>query len=155
MTRLSIQERMMNVADGVAPPASKVEQQAIDREKTCPLLLRVFVSDNGRHHRPEEFSRGNLPGNELQIYTWMDASLKELSNLVKEVRPDARKKGTIFKFQTVFFHNMAQRFKSKDIGQTMSGSKGDDDSITLESCKFQIGDYMDVCIIHPREGRRY
>ena len=49
----------------------QVEQQAIDREKTCPLLLRVFVSDNGRHHRPEEFSRGNLPGNELQIYTWL------------------------------------------------------------------------------------
>ena len=47
----------------------------------------------------------------FKIFNRMDASLKELSNLVKEVRPDARKKGTIFKFQTVFFHNMAQRFK--------------------------------------------
>ena len=29
---------------------------------------------------------GNTPTNELQIYTWMDASLKELTGLVKEVR---------------------------------------------------------------------
>ena len=32
----------------------------------------------------------------------MDASLKELTSLVKEVRPDARKNGTIFKFATVW-----------------------------------------------------
>ena len=32
----------------------------------------------------------------------MDATLKELTGLVKEVRPDARRKGTVFKFATVF-----------------------------------------------------
>ncbi len=34
---------------------------------------------------------GSTPENEIQIYTWMDASLKELTGLIKEVNPDARK----------------------------------------------------------------
>jgi hypothetical protein len=34
---------------------------------------------------------GATPENEIQIYTWMDASLKEITGLVKEVNPDARK----------------------------------------------------------------
>ena len=42
---------------------------AVDREKTCPLLLRVFVGKRG-HHRTEEFQRGRLPEDELQMYTW-------------------------------------------------------------------------------------
>ena len=40
------------------------------RPQTCPLLLRVFTTNNGRHHRMDEFSRGNVPSSELQIYTW-------------------------------------------------------------------------------------
>ncbi|GBM02981.1 hypothetical protein AVEN_214702-1, partial [Araneus ventricosus] len=46
----------------------KTEAVSIDREKTCPLLLRVFLN-NGRHHSLGEFVRGNVPPNELQIYT--------------------------------------------------------------------------------------
>lgn len=38
--------------------------------QTCPLLLCVFTINNGRHHRMDEFSRGNVPSSELQIYTW-------------------------------------------------------------------------------------
>jgi hypothetical protein len=41
--------------------------------QTCPLLLRVFTTNNGRHHRMDEFSRGNVPSSELQIYTWWAA----------------------------------------------------------------------------------
>ncbi|KAM6144775.1 histone deacetylase complex subunit SAP18 isoform 2-T2 [Phoenicopterus ruber ruber] len=80
----------------------KEPEKPIDREKTCPLLLRVFTTNNGRHHRMDEFSRGNVPSSELQIYTWMDATLKELTSLVKEVYPEARKKGTHFNFAIVF-----------------------------------------------------
>uniref|UniRef100_A0A3Q4I2Z1 18 kDa Sin3-associated polypeptide n=1 Tax=Neolamprologus brichardi TaxID=32507 RepID=A0A3Q4I2Z1_NEOBR len=70
-------------------------------EQTCPLLLRVFTTNSGRHHRVDEFARGNVPSSELQIYTWMDATLKELTSLVKEVYPEARKKGTYFSFAIV------------------------------------------------------
>lgn len=34
---------------------------------------------------------GHVPANELQIYTWKDASLKELTSLVREVRSNFRK----------------------------------------------------------------
>ena len=37
-------------------------------------------------------------------------------------------------------------FRLKDLGQTCSGRRGSDDSITLYSRKFQIGDFIDVAI---------
>ena len=53
----------------------------------CPLLLRVFPRRGG-HHRLEEFApRGEEPDGELTMYTWPDATLRELTDLVKEVRP--------------------------------------------------------------------
>jgi len=151
-----LEERIRSVAQD-APPEAKIPKEpvkTVDREKTCPLLLRVFVSDNGRHHRPEEFSRVSLPGSELQIYTWMDASLKELTSLVKEVRPDSRKKGTIFKFATVWT-DRAGRNRLKEIGQTVGGQKGEYDHVTLQSEKFQIGDFMDVAISNVSQHRRF
>lgn len=39
--------------------------KVIDREKTCPLLLRVFCGAGGRHNSISEFSHGNLPSNEV------------------------------------------------------------------------------------------
>ena len=56
----------------------------IDRERTCPLLLRTFMSA-GKHRRQDEYAvRGKEPvDDEVQIHTWMDASLRELSDLIK------------------------------------------------------------------------
>lgn len=55
--------------------------------QVCPLLLRVFPRRGG-HHRLEEFARrGEEPEGELTMYTWPDATLRELTDLVKEVRP--------------------------------------------------------------------
>ncbi|XP_020625864.1 histone deacetylase complex subunit SAP18-like [Orbicella faveolata] len=129
------------------------QKVTIDREKTCPLLLRVFCNQ-GRHHRLDEYSRTALPSNELQVYTWKDATLKELMSLVKEVNPDARRKGTVFDFAIVFPDARRGGFIMKEIGSTAAGRKGTDDTITLESKKFQIGDFIDVAIQSPRIGRR-
>jgi histone deacetylase complex subunit SAP18 len=41
----------------------------------------------------------------------MDATLKELTSLVKEVFPEARKKGTHFSFATVFPEPMRQMYR--------------------------------------------
>lgn len=38
------------------------------------------------------------------------------------------------------------RYRIKDIGQTISGKKSNDDAVTLKSSKFQIGDFMDIAI---------
>lgn len=100
----------------------------------------------------DEFSRGNVPSSELQIYTWMDATLKELTSLVKEVYPEARKKGTHFNFAIVFTDLKRPGYRVKEIGSTMSGRKGTDDSMTLQSQKFQIGDYLDIAITPPNRA---
>ncbi|XP_065904375.1 histone deacetylase complex subunit SAP18-like [Dysidea avara] len=117
----------------------------VDREKTCPLLLRVFCNA-GRHHRLDEFSRGNVPSNELQIYTWLDCTLRELMSLVKEVNPELRAKGTMFSFATIYPDPRRGGYRLKELGQTISGRKGSDDNITLQSRRFQIGDYLDVAV---------
>lgn len=61
------------LASAVAAPTATpvvVPLEPIDREKTCPLLLRVFLSQV-RHHRLEDYdARRGLPNGELQIYTW-------------------------------------------------------------------------------------
>ncbi|KAH0517810.1 Histone deacetylase complex subunit SAP18 [Microtus ochrogaster] len=120
--RLPGRRRKMAVESRVTQEEIKKEpEKPIDREKTCPLLLRVFTTNNGRHHRMDEFSRGNVPSSELQIYTCL-LTVDFLSNRVKE------------------------------IGSTMSGRKGTDDSMTLQSQKFQIGDYLDIAITPPNRA---
>lgn len=66
-----------------------------------PPPLCVFTTNNGGHHQRDEFPRRNVPSSELHIYTCMDATLKEPTNLV-EVHPEARKEGTHFSFAIVF-----------------------------------------------------
>lgn len=58
---------------------SMVEKQTpqnvkvIDREKTCPLLLRVFCGAGGRHNSLSEFQHGT-PSNEVFVTIFHDFS---------------------------------------------------------------------------------
>nr|CAG4641332.1 EOG090X0HU3 [Eulimnadia texana] len=127
----------------------------VDREKTCPYLLRVFCS-YGRHNPIGEYRRGNVPSNELQIYTWMDATLQELSSLIKEVNVDARKRGTRFEFTQVFPDQRGPGYRSRELGSVVNGEKGPDDTKTLRELRFTIGDFLDIAISQPKAmGRRF
>lgn len=126
----------------------QVPTKQIDREKTCPLLLRVFCS-TGRHHSPAEFQHGNVPSNELQIYTWQDATLRELTALVRDVNPETRRKGTYFDFALVSPEPFGPGYRLREIGVTCSGQRNADDSLSLAQAKFTIGDYMDINITPP------
>ncbi|XP_045499050.1 histone deacetylase complex subunit SAP18 [Colias croceus] len=123
----------------------KPAEKPVDREKTCPLLLRVFCS-TGRHNSPSDYARGGVPQNELQIYTWMDATLRELTSLVKEVNPETRRKGTYFDFAIVYPDMRTPTYRMREIGVTCSGQRGNDDNKTLSQVKFQIGNYLDISI---------
>ncbi|KAG0361541.1 Histone deacetylase complex subunit sap18, partial [Podila minutissima] len=57
----------------------------IDREKQCPFLLRVFY---GPGEKPKESEIISSEAPELQIYTWKDATLGELSLAIKKAIPD-------------------------------------------------------------------
>ena len=130
------------------------QEKPIDREKVCPLLLRIFVS-TGRHNPMHEYGRGGTPANELQVYTWMDCSLRELTSLIKEVNPDARRRGTLFHFAVVSPDRNSPRYASRDLGGTTNGIRGMDDNKTLSLAKFEVGDYIDCAITLPRGERRF
>ncbi|KAH9277678.1 Histone deacetylase complex subunit SAP18 [Echinococcus granulosus] len=124
----------------------------IDREKTCPLLLRLFCG-HCSHNKIYEYSRKSFPLNELQAYTWLDATLLELSSLVKIVNPDARKRGTIFDFAIVSPDPRSPGYKMRDIGSVCSGFPSDSDKIMLKDCAFRIGDMVDVAVTPPATER--
>ncbi|KAK7274649.1 hypothetical protein RIF29_15745 [Crotalaria pallida] len=127
------------------PPRTRTDP--VDREKTCPLLLRVFTK-SGSHHSPEEFAvRGKEPKDEVQIYTWKDATLRELTDLVKEVAPSARRRNAKLSFAFVF-PDKNGRFKVQEVGKTLSFGTGRlDDGKALADLNFEIGDYLDVAIL--------
>ncbi|XP_059455806.1 histone deacetylase complex subunit SAP18 [Corylus avellana] len=121
--------------------------EPVDREKTCPLLLRVFTRIGGHHSDGDFAVRGKEPKDEVQIYTWKDATLRELTVLVKEVAPAARRKNAKLSFAFVY-PDKNGRFTVKEVGMTYSYGNGRlDDGKTLAELCFQIGDYLDVGIM--------
>eukprot|EP00884_Botryococcus_braunii_P014369 jgi/Botrbrau1/22933/Bobra.0030s0010.2 len=117
----------------------------IDREKTCPLLLRMFPKFNGHHHLEEYQRRGQEPKSEVQVYTWMDATLRELTDLVKEVQPAARRANARLDFALVY-PDRKGRNVMRQVGTVFSARDTDDDFKTLRQLNFQTGDFMDVAI---------
>ncbi|KAH7426678.1 hypothetical protein KP509_10G012200, partial [Ceratopteris richardii] len=120
----------------------------VDREKTCPLLLRVFTRTGG-HHTVEDFAvKGKEPKDEVQIYTWRDATLRELTDLVKEVAPAARRKEAKLSFAFVYPHRRGRNV-IRNVGMTFAsgGRRGSDENRTLNDLNFQTGDFLDVAIL--------
>lgn len=97
-----------------------------------------------------EYENGHTPESELQIYTWMDATLGELTQLIKEVNPEARDRGTQFLFSIVSADNGHSRYHITDVGKTENGQRRSDDQIQLGQKRFRIGDYLDVAIMRKR-----
>lgn len=75
-------------------------------------------------------------------------------SLVKEVNPEARRKGTYFDFAIIYPNFQRGGYILKDIGTTCSGQKCPDDNVTLHSKRFQIGDFLDIAIMLPPKERR-
>ncbi|KDD74001.1 Sin3 associated polypeptide p18 [Helicosporidium sp. ATCC 50920] len=117
----------------------------VDRTKTCPFLLRAF-SKMGGHHSRQAFGRGGaVPRDEFQVYTWQDATLRELCDLVKEVHPGAQRVSARLSFALVYPDRQGENVM-REIGQVHGSRRGPDDHKTLRGVNFQIGDYLDVAI---------
>ncbi|XP_059634049.1 histone deacetylase complex subunit SAP18-like isoform X2 [Cornus florida] len=132
------------------PPKVDHHLAPVDREKTCPLLLRVFTKTGGHHSDTDFAVRGKEPKDEVQIYTWKDATLRELTDLVKEVAPDARRRDAELSFAFVY-PDKSGRFVVKEVGRTFShpnGRRPDNGKRQLGDLSFRIGDYLDVAILH-------
>lgn len=151
-------------------------QPIVDREKTAPFLIRAFVKV-GSFHRLSQFQDGPLPiTDELQIFTWRDATLFELLTTIRNSAPNTieyRHPLSRYSFRTVYADagNRGQ-FAQKDLGTVYSrdtlGDLGtverllDDDSAvqdnsdrqrdarTLDELRFVPGDYLCVSVMLPK-----
>merc|ERR1712039_831847 len=119
-----------------------IRNASVDRRKTVPFLIRLFPNA-GPHRREEEYLLKNLPKTELQIYTWMDATLRELTELIKQAIPETRGNRRI-SFRCVTFTGLKP--KMKQIGVVHSNIPGQDDTLTINNDIFNIGDFIDIGI---------
>ncbi len=76
----------------------------IDRQKVCPMLLRCFWRTNRGNPISEYRQTANdvFPDQEVQIYTWRDATLSEIGDLIRDVVPEARENGSVLSLNLVF-----------------------------------------------------
>lgn len=127
--------------------SNKEEKKKIDREKTCPFLIRISYK-NGNHHRLEEFDNGRFPSDgEMQIYTWRDASLREIVNLLIEANPSFfGTYGSSISLKSIYLDAIRSRYASRDLGIVYVSQSSAIDTTTLEDCRFVIGDYLDVTV---------
>jgi len=128
-----------------AGPPARAREVQIDREKVCPLLLRCFISREG-HHTQEDFKDNNdLPSDEIKIYTWKNATLRELTDLVKASKSAARAPRARLSFAFVYPDRQGKNIV-RQVGSTLAHAKSADDSKTLAQLNFDTGDYLDVAI---------
>ncbi|KAK7453565.1 hypothetical protein VKT23_001449 [Stygiomarasmius scandens] len=95
-------------------------QPIIDREKTAPFLIRTFIKI-GAFHRLSLFEDGTLPTtDEQQIFTWKDATLRELLTTIRNTSPttpEYRHPLARFSFRIVYADpGNKGRFAQKDLG---------------------------------------
>ncbi|KAM0751580.1 SAP18-domain-containing protein [Meredithblackwellia eburnea MCA 4105] len=140
----------------------------IDREKTCPFLLRTFVKPH-QHHSDADYSIDRLPfQNEHQLYVWMDSSIRELLILLRDASPPLRVNPLArFSVRVVYFDTTRDQYRSRDLGLVTARdltSTSNSASVaaqrssqaaerTLDDFKFVIGDYIDVAVLAPSMGQ--
>ncbi|GAB5359172.1 hypothetical protein AAMO2058_000522000 [Amorphochlora amoebiformis] len=144
-------DRVRKRRDGSPPPRNRArfrgrEGQRVDRQKICPLLLRVFCK-LGEHHHAEDFKDLNKEPteDEFQIYTWKDATLGELTSLIKGVRKAARRRTARLSFAFVYPDRSGKKVV-RVVGQTFATRRSDDGHKSLADLHFETGDYLDVAI---------
>lgn len=141
----------------------------VDRVKTCPSLLRVFVKA-GSHHADSEFSTNQLPTrDEHQVYTWRDSTVREILNLVRDADP-ALRATTLplarFSVRVVYWDANANRYTSQEVAVVQNrdllqppagahrqgpspGSTNPRLDRTLADAKLVVGDFLDIAYIAP------
>lgn len=105
----------------------------------------MFVKENSRHML-EDFMDNKVPEkDEIQIYTWQDATLRELADCVRKEVEAARKKDTELSFSFIY-PDFNGKYRRKDVGSVFAGQRNTDYQKTLQELRFVIGDYVDLTI---------
>ncbi|KIK39461.1 hypothetical protein CY34DRAFT_56977, partial [Suillus luteus UH-Slu-Lm8-n1] len=95
-------------------------QPIVSREKTAPFLIRTFVKV-GSFHRLSLFEENTLPTtDEQQIYTWKDATLREVLTTLRNAAPqipEFRHPLARYSFRAIYADAANRgRFAQKELG---------------------------------------
>lgn len=120
----------------------------VDREKTCPFLLRVFYKIND-FNSISDFIGDKFPS-ELNIYTWEDANLKELAKFINDALKDTvLGMYNLYRFARIYYDSQNTLLRD-EIGDVVINDKKSKLNFnvkkTLKEFGFQIGDYLDINI---------
>ena len=112
----------------------------LNRIETCPTLIRTFYQKNSHHSIADYINE--FPSPEIYLYTWKDATLKELAYTV--IR--SAKLGDV---KTISFHMVLPDFEAggwimKPLEEIELSNKAKIYDLTLESYGFQPGYMFDI-----------
>lgn len=105
----------------------------------------MFIKENGAF-RAEDFAfdLSQLTPSEMQIYTWKDATLRELVEAIRSAKPSARPNSA--KFEVSFAYPVPDGIEVRRVGSLHAGRAGSDDQLTLARLRFETGDFLAVSI---------
>eukprot|EP01053_Blabericola_migrator_P011348 Blabericola_migrator_1__11347@NODE_670_length_6948_cov_250_381340_g488_i0_p3_GENE_NODE_670_length_6948_cov_250_381340_g488_i0NODE_670_length_6948_cov_250_381340_g488_i0_p3_ORF_typecomplete_len371_score29_21SAP18/PF06487_12/3_1e15_NODE_670_length_6948_cov_250_381340_g488_i01481260 len=106
-----------------------IKRRGIARRRVCPFLLRVYVT-----------VKGTMNDEEIQVYAWPSATVREIITLVKDVLPEARD-------PSIRLHMKLRSHKTSEvseIGILSSTYQTNLDRRSLTSFGFRIGDIVAV-----------
>lgn len=93
----------------------------------------------GGHHSRQAFGRGGaVPRDEFQVYTWQDATLRELCDLVKEVHPGAQRVSARLSFALVYPDRQGENVM-REVRSTEREGWGDARSPCADACDSAAG----------------
>jgi len=111
----------------------------------CPFLIRAFIKQN-ELHKEEEFQNLRAPpGKEIELHAWMDATLGQITDLIKESEPTARSYGSKLSFGFVYPDKRGKNVK-KDVGIVDPLRSGREEMKTLDELRYQVGDFLAVTV---------
>ncbi|KXX78029.1 Histone deacetylase complex subunit SAP18 [Madurella mycetomatis] len=144
----------------------------VRREQAAPFLVKLFYR-TGAFHRTHEFINPSFLPPHIDIYTWKDATLTELSHhmlgLSSPILP-VPAVGTRLCFRLIYADahtnlDQPRQYVAKDVGSLVLGGGGpgagpdegvpegsvDDGAKTLADARFMTGDYISCAILPPDE----
>ncbi|ETW31511.1 hypothetical protein PFFCH_01109 [Plasmodium falciparum FCH/4] len=121
----------------------------INREKTCPFLLRLFYKVDKEYNVDDmDILTKDNNSNELQIYAWIDITMREIVTLVKDFYKDSRQRNAQWVFKVFSYEKKKLTFLSK-VHSTIYNYK--EDNKTLLSLNYEIGDIILLSIMLDRK----
>ncbi|CRG98444.1 sin3 associated polypeptide p18-like protein [Plasmodium relictum] len=120
----------------------------INREKSCPFLLRLFYKHDSEYNDDDiNLYSKDFNSNELQIYAWIDITMREIVTLVKDFYEESRKRNAEWIFKVLSNEKKQLTFLSK-IHSTKYNYK--EDNKTLLSLNYEIGDIILLSILFDK-----